>query len=156
MRAEVSTDDGNNTGTASIRGIVAQINILGACTSTGSVYGMMSAIYTTGAYDGTGGSTACLWLGWGLYTGSTVDGGRAAWIYCYQWSTGEGPDSIICLYTGAPGTSETLYLIDVEGAALDSNRNMFDNTVINTTTNQSDGRMKIRIGATTYYIPIYA
>lgn len=163
FRAVISSSGTQNI-TANMRSIVGQTEFAGACTyGAGSydfdgAYGVVAGIYS-GANVQSAGNLYPLGIFFCLETGSVISG-ASSYIYVYNYGK-VCPNSVIKVYNASTPAQPT-YLLDMGGAVLGSASGPVYTGDVNPSTAPTadvlgaDGHIKILVGSTPYYIPIFA
>ena len=164
FRAVVTSYSTNNI-TADLRGVVGQMELGDGVTYQGSTtndfagcFAMIASIYSGGNVTCNSGNLGKLYpLGifFGLETGTSLSG-EDSYVYIYNYGK-VCPNSVIKLYNMSTPEQPT-YFFDMQNAVLGSSSGPVytgslddsgDNNIL------CDGHIKILVGSTPYYIPIY-
>lgn len=168
FRAEVKTYSTGDV-TADLRALVGQVEFSGDMTYIGGssydfsgAYGVIASIWSASDVTADGGNLGKMYpLGifFGLETGTSLSG-EDAYIYIYNYGK-VCPNSVMKLYN-ASTPAEPTYLFDKAHSTLGSASGPFYTQDVNPHSAPADaslgadGHIKILIGATPYYIPIFA
>jgi hypothetical protein len=161
FRAVVTSYSTNNV-TASMRSLVGQTEFAGNCTYVGSdpqgCYGVIASIWSGSNLTAIG-DIHPLGIFFGVETGSALNG-ESSYIYIYNYGK-VNPTSVMQIYD-ATNVSGTTYFLDMQNTALGSAaaKPCYTGDVNPTGTTGdnalgADGHIKILVGSTPYYIPIF-
>lgn len=157
FRAETISYSTNNVSAGNgMRALVGQISFSGNCTYNGTAANgaipLIGCLWSGSNLTCTGDAYA-LGLFVGVETGSAFNGESA---FCYMYNFGKtAVESLFNVYIACTPSVPT-YLFNFLGAVLGSYSNPCTTDSVATNSGGSDGAIKIRIGTTTYEIPIFA